>query len=148
MFYRILHLGQIAYKYNLFFIAKFCTKLLRRLYACDIPCEANVEKSVVFCHAGLGIVINGRVSIGENTIIQQHVTIGKSEPNGGVPKLKNNCYIGTGAIILGDIIIGEYAKVGAGAVVLKDVPPYATVVGVPAKVVKLDNIDNQVENKS
>lgn len=136
MFVRLLKLGQLAFRHKLNFVATLCRIILRTLYACDIPGAAKVADSVVFAHSGLGTVINAGVSIGENTIVHHHVTIGKIRPNGGVPIIMNDCYIGTGAIILGEITIGEHAKIGAGSVVIHDVMPYTTVAGVPAKVVK------------
>lgn len=80
----------------------------------------------------MGTVVNEDTFIGENVIIQHHVTIGRIE-RGGVPRIGNGVSIGAYAIILGDIDIGENAKIGAGAVVTKSVPANVTVVGNPAR---------------
>ena len=84
-------------------------------------------------HKGFGVVINPKAKIGEGTIIQHGVTIG--EIGDGYPTIGKNCFIGAKAIIIGGISIGDEVKVGAGAVVIHDVPDGATVVGVPAKIV-------------
>lgn len=80
-----------------------------------------------------GIIIGYNVVIGENCTICQHVTIvhGATSPT----TIGNNCFIGTGAVILGGVNVGDNVKIGANAVVTKDVPSDCTVVGVPAKIV-------------
>lgn len=82
-----------------------------------------------------GIVIHPEVVIGSNCMIMQQVTIGQLSGE-GVPVIGSNVYIGAGAKILGPITIGDGAKIGANAVVLNDVPPGSTAVGVPSKVVR------------
>lgn len=80
---------------------------------------------------GIGIVIHQWSEIGENTKIYQHVTIG----NANGPKIGRNCVIGSGACILGNIVIGDNCNIGANAVVLTSVPDNCTAVGVPAKII-------------
>lgn len=82
-----------------------------------------------------GIVIHQKSRIGENTLIYQNVTLGGRKGSSG-PIVGKNCVIGSGACILGDIKIGDNVKIGANAVVLKDIPDNCTVVGVPARIVK------------
>ena len=106
---------------------------IRILFGCIIPPTVVLKEGVRFGHA-LGIALHHEVVIGENTTIYQHVTIAGS--GGGVPQIGRNCVIGTGAFLHGPIKIGDYAKIGANAVVLSDVPAYCTAVGVPAKIVK------------
>ena len=89
---------------------------------------------IVLIH-GHGTIINKFSVIGENCTIYHGVTIGGLE-NEWPPKIGDNVYIGCGAKILGNIRIGNNVKIGAGAVVVHDVPDNATVVGVPAKIIK------------
>lgn len=82
-------------------------------------------------HNGLGVVVHPNVIIGNNVTIRQNVTIG-GRNGSGLPIIMDNVEIGAGAVLLGDIIIGESARIGANAVVLTDTPPHHTAVGVPA----------------
>lgn len=86
-----------------------------------------------------GIIVAPNAIIGENCTIFQQVTIGQDE-NGNAPIIGDNCYIGTGAKIIGNITIGNNVKIGANAVVVKDVPSNCTVVGVPGKIIKKEKI--------
>jgi serine O-acetyltransferase len=81
------------------------------------------------------VVVDGLVSIGRNCVIAPWVTIGTNGSVAG-PTIGDDVFIGTGAKVLGAIHVGDRARIGANAVVLNDVPPGATVVGIPAKVVK------------
>ncbi len=84
-----------------------------------------------------GIIINRRCRLGANASISAHVTLGRKsrEPNEGCPTLGDCVYVGPGAVIIGNIVIGDDAAVGANAVVTKDVPASAVVAGIPAKVI-------------
>lgn len=90
------------------------------------------------CHQGFGIVITPGAKIGEGTYIQHAVTIGINEDTQEAPVIGKNVRIGAKATIIGRVTIGNNAIIGAGSVVVKDVPPAATVVGVPAKVIKIN----------
>lgn len=85
-------------------------------------------------HKGFGIVINPKTVIGKGTKIQHGVTLGINK--GGTPVIGENVYIGAKATIIGPVKIGNGARIGAGAVVITDIPAGSTAVGVPAKVVK------------
>lgn len=91
-----------------------------------------------FIDHGMGVVIGETTEIEEDVLLYQGVVLGGTslEKTKRHPTLKKNSIIGAGAILLGPIVIGEGARVGAGSVVIKDVPDHATVVGVPAHVIK------------
>ena len=97
------------------------------MYSCEIPFTCKIDKSVIFEHNALGVVINEKAEIGENCDIYQNVTIGNRKGS-GAPKIGKNVLIGAGAIIIGDIVIGDNAKIGAGAIVVKSIPENSTVV--------------------
>ena len=119
-----------------FILARILYRWLKWYYHCDIPYSVNF-KGVWFCHSGFGIVINSNVKIGEGTYIQHGVTIGSRDDikNTKAPNIGRNCYIGAKATIIGDITIGDNVKIGAGAVVMSNIPDGATAVGIPAKII-------------
>jgi serine O-acetyltransferase len=100
---------------------------------CIIGRGAEFGPEFILIHS-IGVVINGNVKGGSGVKIEHQVTIGAEKRKS--PVLGNNIFIGAGAKIIGEITIGDDAKVGANAVVLKDVPAGSTVVGIPAKVVR------------
>lgn len=121
---------------------KLFNRLTRLFYSCEIAYTANIDKTVIFAHRGLGVVIGHDAQIGENTKILQNVTIGGRNGIRANPVIGKNVLIGAGACILGDVHIGDNSKIGANAVVIKDVKSNTTVVGVPAK-----EINNSSFNK-
>lgn len=97
----------------------------------------KVGRNVVFGYQGLGIVVHEHAVLGNDIIISPNVVIGgRGRP--GAPVIEDNVLIGAGACILGPVTVGRNAKVGANAVVMSDVPPGATVVGAPARVVRIE----------
>lgn len=112
-------------------LARVVWRLIQLLFACYIPPTADLRPGVKIAH-GVGIVIHQNSVIGSGTIIYQNVTVG----SGKGPRIGENCVLGAGCCILGDIHIGNNVKVGANAVVIHDVPDNCTVVGVPARIVK------------
>ena len=94
--------------------------LLRLLYDCDIPKEAQINESVEFPHHALGVVIAPDAVIEKNVIIQHHATIAVSK-KGQNPIIREGAYIGAYALIIGDVEIGKNAVIGAGALVTKSV---------------------------
>ena len=114
--------------------------ILNRLNAiccnCIIGRGAEFGPGFVLIHA-TGVVINGSVRGGENVLIEHQVTIGAERRQS--PRIGSNVFIGAGAKIIGEITVGDHSRIGANAVVLEDVPPYATVAGVPARVVRQRN---------
>jgi serine acetyltransferase len=83
-----------------------------------------------------GIVVHAGVVIGERCTIFQHVTIGETTTRPGVPVLSDDVVVGAGAAILGGVVVGDAARIGANAVVVDHVPPGAVVVGAPARIVR------------
>jgi len=114
----------------------------------EIHPGARLGDGVVIDH-GMGVVIGETAEIGNNCLLYQGVTLGGTslQKVKRHPTLKDNVVVGVGAKIIGAITIGENSKIGAGSVVIDDVPPNATVVGVPGRIVAIRNPDTDtVEN--
>ncbi|WP_317011724.1 serine O-acetyltransferase [Niallia taxi] len=114
------------------------TVFVRILARAQIPAKCKIGENLYLPHNSNGVIIHADVKIGKNVTISHQVTIGKSKPNSGAPHIGDGVYIGVGAKILGDIVVGDNSLIGANAVVVKDVPPNSTVVGIPAKVIKVN----------
>ena len=106
----------------------------RNVYGIELPYSAQIGRRVVIEHQG-GIVIHGATTIGDGTIIRQGCTFGirSLDQLYAAPIIGCNVNIGAGAVIVGDVKVGDGASIGANAVVLRDVPPGALAIGVPAK---------------
>lgn len=128
--YRIAH---FFYKLHLFFLARLLSQLSRFFTGIEIHPGAQIGKGLFIDH-GMGVVIGETSIIGDDVKMFHGVTLGGvgSEKGKRHPTVLNNVTIGAGAKVLGNITIGNFANIGANAVVLKDVPDYATAVGVPA----------------
>ncbi|HMJ06008.1 MAG TPA: serine O-acetyltransferase [Chthoniobacterales bacterium] len=100
----------------------------------DIGLEARLGRGLMLPHPN-GIVIHEDARIGDDCMIMQQVTVGMID-DGEVPTIGNRVYIGAGAKIIGKVLIGDGARIGANAVVMSDVPPNCTAVGVPARIIK------------
>ena len=126
-------------KHNMPFIARFLSQRTARKTGIEIHPGATIGRRVCIDH-GSGIVIGETAEIGDDCMIYQGVTLGGTGKDVGKrhPTLKNGVMVGSGAKVLGPIVIGENSKVAAGAVVIKDVEPNSTVVGVPGRVVRID----------
>jgi serine O-acetyltransferase len=97
----------------------------------DIPLGSKIAGGLLIPHPN-GIVIHPDAEIGPNCLLFQQVTIGTAE--GGVPRLGGHVDVGAGAKLIGPITIGDHARIGANAVVTRDVPAGATAVGIPARI--------------
>jgi serine O-acetyltransferase len=117
-------------KFRLFPLVLICQLFNKWLNGCVIGANAQFDQGLVLMHP-VGIVINSKVRGGRNVIIESGVVIG--DEKGKAPQLGDNVFIGSGAKIIGGITIGNNVKVGANAVVTKDVRDSVTVVGIPAK---------------
>jgi serine O-acetyltransferase len=108
----------------------------RNQYGIEVPYSAKIGRRVIIEHQG-AIVIHGNSEIGDDSIIRQGVTLGNKsldKPH-DAPRLGKKVNVGAGAKILGGVIIGDGAMVGANAVVVKNVPAGATAVGIPAQII-------------
>ncbi|MDQ8203446.1 serine O-acetyltransferase [Pelagicoccus sp. SDUM812003] len=117
-------------------LALYLQSLISRTFGVDIHPAATVGSGILIDHA-TGVVIGETAVVGDNVSLLHNVTLGGTGKDRGDrhPKVGNGVLIAAGAKVLGNIRIGEGAKIGAGSVVLRDVKPHSTVVGVPAKVV-------------
>ncbi|HUX87661.1 MAG TPA: serine O-acetyltransferase, partial [Chloroflexota bacterium] len=131
-------------------LPRLVSHLNRWMTGIEIHPGARIGRRFFIDH-GMGVVIGETSEIGDDVTLYQGVTLGGTGQAKGKrhPTLGNNVYVGVGAKVLGAVNIGDHARIGAGAVVLRDVPPYATAVGVPAKVVvyrESDGSSRRVEN--
>ena len=136
--YRIAHK---LYKKGHFFLARFISQKTARKTGIEIHPGAEIGEGFFIDH-GHGVVIGETTIIGNNVTLYQGVTLGGTGKENGKrhPTIEDNVMISVGAKIIGSFTIGENSKIGAGAVVLKEVPPNCTVVGVPGRIVKRDNV--------
>jgi serine O-acetyltransferase len=134
-------LAHALYKRKFYFIARVISQISRFFTGIEIHPGAKIGRRFFIDH-GMGVVIGETCEIGDNVTVFQGVTLGGTGKEKGKrhPTVKDNALIATGAKVLGSITIGENSKVGAGSVVLKDVPPNSTVVGIPGKVVIRDGV--------
>ena len=127
------------YKRGWHFLARFVSQRAARKTGIEIHPGATIGRRLVIDH-GTGIVIGETAEIGDDVLIYQGVTLGGTGKDTGKrhPTIGNNVMISSGAKVLGPFKIGDNSRVAAGAVVLEEVPPNSTVVGVPARVVRQD----------
>jgi serine O-acetyltransferase len=135
--------GHWLYEGQLFFLARAINHLARFLTAIDIHPGAKIGRNFFIDHGFT--VIGETAEIGDDVTIYQSVTLGGTNPSTGLggkrhPTIRHGVVIGSGAQVLGPIEVGEGAKIGANAVVTKDVAAGATVVGIPAKPVPVDTV--------
>lgn len=134
--YRLFH---FFYVHRYFITARILSALTRLLTGIEIHPGAVIGSGVFIDH-GMGVVIGETAVVGDNVVIYQGVTLGGTGKDTGKrhPTVQDDVMISAGAKVLGPFTVGHGAKIGAGAVVLTEVPPNATVVGVPARIVKID----------
>lgn len=132
---------------GLIWLARWLSQHVRRLTGIEIHPGATIGERFFIDH-GMGVVIGETAIIGDDVTLYQGVTLGGTGKEHGKrhPTIEDFVVVGVGATVLGNIRVGHGSRVGAGAVVVKDVPPHCTVVGVPGRVVvregrKVDTID-------
>jgi serine O-acetyltransferase len=127
------------FRHKFYFIARVISQASRFFTGIEIHPGAKIGRRFFIDH-GMGVVIGETCEIGDNVTIYQGVTLGGTGKEKGKrhPTIKDNVLIATGAKVLGSISIGENSKIGGGSVVLKEVPPNSTVVGIPGRVVIQD----------
>ncbi|MDD6032490.1 MAG: serine O-acetyltransferase [Oscillospiraceae bacterium] len=129
------------YRHKWFFLARLLSQLGRFLTGVEIHPGAKIGTGVFIDH-GSGIVIGETAEVGDGCTLYQGVTLGGTGKDKGKrhPTLERNVTVGSGAKILGPFTVGENSKIAAGAVVLTEIPPDCTAVGVPARVVKRNGV--------
>jgi serine O-acetyltransferase len=134
-------LAHKLFKHNWLFLARLISQISRFFTGIEIHPGAQIGRRFFIDH-GMGVVIGETCIIGNDVTIYQGVTLGGTGKERGKrhPTLEDQVLVATGAKVLGNITIGKNSKVGAGSVVLQNVPPNATVVGIPGKVVIKDGI--------
>ena len=136
--YRIAHKLYLGKHY---FLARWISQRAARKTGIEIHPGATIGKGFFIDH-GSGVIIGETAIVGDNVTLYQGVTLGGTGKETGKrhPTIGDNVMISAGAKIIGSFTVGENSKIGAGSVVLEEVPPNCTVVGVPGRVVKRDNI--------
>jgi serine O-acetyltransferase len=131
--------AHVLFNRKLFFLARVISQVSRFFTGIEIHPGAKIGRRFFIDH-GMGVVIGETCEIGDNVTIYQGVTLGGTGKEKGKrhPTIKDNVLIATGAKVLGSITVGENSKIGGGSVVLKEVPPNSTVVGIPGRVVIQD----------
>lgn len=136
--YRLAHK---LYKMKFYFLARLISQRTARKTGIEIHPGATIGKGLFIDH-GHGVIIGETAIIGDNVTLYQGVTLGGTGKEKGKrhPTIEDNVMISAGAKVLGSFTVGENSKIGAGSVVVNEVPPNCTVVGIPGRVVKRDNV--------
>ena len=144
-FHRLAH---TLWNWHIPFFPRCISHFSRFVTGIEIHPGAEIGKGFFIDH-GMGVVIGETSKIGDNVVLYQGVTLGGTslQKKKRHPTLGNNVIVGTGAKLIGAIEIGDNTKVGAGSVVITTVPPNATVVGVPGKVVEIRHPDTDIVEK-
>ena len=138
MWHRLTHR---LYKNNHKFLARVISQRVRHKTGIEIHPGATIGRRCFIDH-GMGVIIGETAEVGDDVTIYQGVTLGGTGKDTGKrhPTIGNNVIVASGAKVLGPFTVGDNSKIGAGAVVLQEVPPNCTVVGIPGRIVKRNNI--------
>lgn len=136
--------SHMLWKSNAHWSARLLSEVGRFATGVEIHPGAELGRRVVIDH-GMGIVIGETAIVGDDVVLFQQVTLGSAHSAQGRrhPIVERGAVVGAGAVVLGAVVVGENAKVGAGAVVTKDVPPNSVVVGIPAQNVTRSRVRNR-----
>lgn len=143
LFHRVSHW---LWNHSLKLLARMNSNLARFITGIEIHPGATFGKRVFIDH-GMGVVVGETAIVGDDVLIYQGVILGgtSTEKTKRHPTIEEGVIIGAGAKVMGNITIGKYSKIGTGAVVLKDVPPESTCVGVPGRIVKHKGVRKKVD---
>ncbi|WP_297211910.1 serine O-acetyltransferase EpsC [uncultured Flavonifractor sp.] len=135
LYHRVAH---FLYRHRVFFLARLVSQWSRCWTGIEIHPGAKIGRRLVIDH-GMGIVIGETAEIGDDCLLYHGVTLGGTGKDQGKrhPTLGNNVMVSAGAKVLGPFTVGDNSRIAANAVVLREVPPDATAVGVPARVVRI-----------
>ena len=136
LWHRVAHWLYLHHRY---FLARWISQHVRKKTGIEIHPGATIGRRLVIDH-GMGIVIGETTEIGDDCLLYQGVTLGGTGKDQGKrhPTLGNNVMVGSGARVLGPFKVGDNARIAAGAVVLREVPPNCTAVGVPAHIARVN----------
>lgn len=139
--------AHMLYRWNMTLVARLISQFSRFLTGIEIHPGATIGRRCFIDH-GAGIVIGETTEIGDDVLLYQGVTLGGTGNEKGKrhPTLGNHVVVGTGAKVLGNILIGNHVKIGAGSVVVRPAPDHSTVVGVPGHVVRARNEYGELEH--
>lgn len=131
--------AHLLYLLKIPFLPRFLSEMMRFFTGIEIHPGARIGRGLFIDH-GNGVVIGETAAIGDNVLLYQGVTLGGTGKEKGKrhPSIGNNVVIGAGAKVLGNISAGDNSYIGANAVVVKDVPPNSTIVGVPGRITQQD----------
>ncbi|MEF3303387.1 serine O-acetyltransferase EpsC [Paenibacillus sp. GYB003] len=132
------------YRRRWFTVARIISQVSRFMTGIEIHPGAKIGRRLFIDH-GMGVVIGETCEIGDDVVLYQGVTLGGTGKETGKrhPTLGNNVVVGSGSKVIGSFTVGDNSKIGANAVVLKEVPPNSTVVGNPGRIVKRDGVSMQ-----
>lgn len=137
----IYRIGHFLHGIGLKRVAFLVSWINRFLFAVWLPSSCYIGKGVKLGYWGLGVVIHSHARIGDHSVISQNVTIGRKEGEETIPIIESGVYVGAGAVVLGGVVIGHDAIIGANSVVTHAVSARSVAVGAPAKVVRKRNDD-------
>ena len=134
-------IAHFLYCHKCFFLARLISQLARHLTGIEIHPGAKIGRKLFIDH-GMGLVIGETAELGSNVTLYQGVTLGGTGKEKGKrhPTIGDNVVVSSGAKVLGSFTVGSNSKIGAGSVVLKEVPPNSVVVGVPGRIVTKDGV--------
>lgn len=143
--YRIAH---TLYLKHIPLLPQLFYRLIYFINNCHVHYKTEIGEGTTLAYGGIGVVIHKDAVIGKNCVIESNVTIGGRNNIEKVPVIGDYVFIGTGARILGNVCVGNHCIIGANSVVIKDIPNYCSVAGVPAKILHENiNIDEKCNIK-